>query len=508
MGLARTILGALGWEPSGDAGSSEDGGVVDAVSIPIGVPAYPIIDLSTGEKVYPDSAERSYYSNAFRACLLAKARPVSSLPVDVYVRDGGVRRKADDAFSRALSDLLRHRWNPVLTGSEGIRWAMMTKDTLGNAFMRVEYRNGLPVAIWPMRAVPDVQMSDSGPVFDYPGDSFTKAGRYLSHEVIWVKSPVISDDGYTGVSLADLAARELGLSIDLEEFYHRLITNGNHFPGWLEAPSPLKKEDVDKLRAQLDDHKGIVGAGTVRIFDGGMTYHQTPLTMADMSLVDQERWILQQTCRTLSVPPQEVFELSNATYSNIEQGALNFATKTLSFECSALEQAFSDPLWAAGMGDHYVQIDMNGLLRGDYKGRMEGYRTAIMSAQMTPNEARAKEDEAPYEGGSVIFRPSAYVAVDPETGEVVHEPSSRTGTGYSGEGYARTDGEPQGRPADFAPVYTDMEDRVRERFRDKGDTPQARSFARKVLTPWALSCAASGRPYDIESEIERMARDA
>lgn len=501
MGLVDTI--------SDNLRSAFSGKVEDAISLPIGTPAYPMIDLKTGEKVYPNDVEKAYYSNAFRACLLAKSRPVSSLPVDVYVREDGVRRKADDPFSRALSALLRHRWNPVLTGSEGIRWAMMTKDTLGNAYVRVQYdASGIPVALWPMRSTPSVEMTGSGPVFRYPGDSFTKEGTYLSHEVIWIKSPVIDSDGYTGVSLADLAARELGLSIDLEEFYQRLLTNGNHFPGWLETASKLDPKDVKKIQTQLEDHKGIVGAGTVRIFDNGLTYHQTPLTMADMSLVDQERWILQQTCRTLSVPPQEVFELSNATYSNIEQGALNFATKTLSFECSVIEDAFSDILWGSGLEDHYVQLDMNGLLRGDYKGRMEGYRTAIMSAQKTPNEARAQEDEPPYEGGDVIFRPSAYIPVDPKTGEELAPRTRAVNGGYSGEGYSRTVGEPEGRPANLGPVYTDMERRVRERFEDKGDTPQTREFARRVLTPWALSCASSGIAYDIEEDIERMAPHA
>lgn len=495
--------------------------VLDAVSgpsapqpAPLGaaVTAMPVLNLETGERWRMSGALGAYYSNAFRACLLAKARPLGALPVDVYSRSGGVRERSSSRVGRRLSRLLRTRWNPLLTGAEGVRWAVMTKDALGNAFVRVEWGGGTPVALWPMSGRPEVSVGPSGPVFDYPGDKFTPQGRYLSHEVLWLKGPVIDSDGLMGVSLAELAAKELGLSIELEEFYRQLINNGNHFPKWLETDAPLREADVERIRQQLSDHRGLVAAGETRIFTNGLHVKQAGLTMADMSLVEQETWILQQTCRTLSVPPQEVFELSHATYSNIEQGALNFANKTLVPECKALEQALSGVLWAAGRDDEYVQFDMNGLLRGDYQGRMQGYQTAIYAGMYSPNMALAKEDEAPYEGGDVRFRSAAYIPVDPETGEELE--GARGGAapapGGSGEGVAYDPGAPNGRPAEdaFAPVYEEMERRVRERFRERGDTPAARDFATRVLRPWATACLTARIEYDIAADVDRLAGEA
>lgn len=410
----------------------------------------PLMDLASGERHYVGGREHAdaYYSNAFRACLLAKARPICSLPVDVYERRDGVREKASNEFASALSNLLRHRWNPYLTASEGYRWTLFRKDTKGNAYIRVEYdKRGIPCSMWPLEHDPEVNMGSDGPVFSYRGDKFTKRGNYLHHEVVWVKSPVLEESGIKGVSLAKLAARELGLSIDLEEFYTRLLENGNHFPGWLETDQPLNKEKIEQLSDQLDDKRGVVHAGSVRIFPFGLKYRQSQMTIADMSLVEQERWILQQTCRTLSVPPQEVFDLSNATYSNIEQGALNFSSKTLVPECKALETAFSSILWNAGLYDAYVQFDLNGLLRGDYRSRMEGYRVGILSGMFSPNDCLALEDMAPYEGGEVKFRPAAYIPVDPGTGEELEGARGQAryaqGTGGSGE---EPDGGDQSRP--------------------------------------------------------------
>jgi HK97 family phage portal protein len=473
---------------------------------------FPHLDLVTGEKYFVDDVADAYFSNSFRACLLAKARPISTLPVDVFTRESGERKRDDAPAAVALSLLLRHRWNPTLTSAEGLRWALMTKDTKGNAFVRVQYDGmGVPVALWPLQGEPTVTFTATGePVFDYSGDSRVPAGRYLNNEVIWIKSPVIDSDGYTGVSLAKLAARELGMSINLERFYEKLITNGSHFPQWIESDAELTDNDRTKLQQQLSDHRGLTSAGEVRLFDHGMKVRQSSLSIADMSLVEQETWILQQCCRTLSVPPQKVYDLSHATYSNVEQGALDFAKDSLTPECKALEQAFSDVLWNTGMKDSYVQFNMDGLLRGDYESRMNGYRTSVLGGWMTLNQVCEKEDLPRFEGGDFHMVSSAYSVIDPDTGEITQVSNGNApDVGGSGEGVVQTTGNPNGRPKDvLGPVYADMCERVSQRFSDKGVSDQTRLFASRVLTPYADACAEIGEPYDMQSDIERLARDA
>lgn len=445
--------------------------------------------------------QEAFYSNAYRACALAKARPMASLPIHVYERVDGARVESNRHFAKAYTQILRKQWNPFMTAQEGYRWLDMTKDAMGNAFARVETDRGRPVAIWPMSGVPKISLLPGGrAVFDYGGDKFTKPGRYLDGEIIWVKSPIIDPDTMMGVSLAELAARELGLSIDLEEFYARLLENGNHFPRWLETDQKLDENTFNKLKKQISDGGGIVNAGKMRIFDAGLTVKTADLTMADMSLVEQEKWILQQTCRTLSVPPQEVFDLSNATYSNIEQGALNFANKTLVPECAEIERALSKVLWCAGLDDCYVQFDMNGLLRGNYRDRMEGYRIGIYAGIMCQNEVRAKEELPPYEGGEKFLRPTAYTVVDPETGEAAYPSENQNQEqGASGEGTPSQEGTDA-----LDAIHAAMEVRIRDRLKEGGDTPKFRDFATRVLKPYAQACTLARIPYDIEADIEEM----
>lgn len=447
-----------------------------------------------------------FYSNAYRACALAKARPLASLPVHVFERENGVRVPAKKRAAKDLEVLLRTKWNPLMSAQEGFRWLDMTKDLKGEAFVRVEWKNARVVALWPMSGKPEIEQIRGGSyVFNYGGDKFTQPGRYLANEVVWVKSPILDTDCLHGKSLAEYAANEVGLSIDLEKFYSHILNGEGNFPGWLETDVNLKKPDIEKLKDMLESGGGVNNAGHIRIFDNGLKYRSTPQTMVDMSLVDQERWILQQVCRTLSVPPQEVFDLSNATYSNIEQGAINFANKTLMPECAEIERAFSNILWSIGLSDCYVQFDMNGLLRGSYKDRMDGYRIAIFSGFQTRNETRAKEDMPPIKGLDAPLIPTAYNLIDPETGEIVYvaQPGGAAKEpGFSGEGAPPYSGDGDGNAMNS--IHADMVERIRNRIDEAGDTEKTREFAVKVLKPYANACLIAHREYDLDSDIEEI----
>lgn len=469
-------------------------------------------DGSQTEYDFKKQSYNAYFSNAFRACLLAKARPLSTLPVRVYERKDGIRVEAEGDFAAAYSNLLRHKWNPFMTGAEGTRWLCMTKDTKGNAFARVAFDTwGLPCAIYPMQTTPTVEVAADGrAVFRYGGDSFTPAGTYLENEIIWVKSPILDTDYIMGRSLAELAADEVGLSIELTEFYSNMINGEAPTSGWLETDNPLTEQAYNRLSTQLADHAGVVNSGNIRIFDNGLHYKYSRDSVVDLNVVEQEKWILQQTCRTLSVPPQEVFELSHATYSNIEQGALNFANKTLVPECVSIEQAYSNILWANGLTGLNIQLDMNGLLRGSYKERMDGYRIAIYGSFMSPNEVRAKEDMAPYEGGDRYFVSAAYGLLDPETGEIKtlsNDAPQTGGAGETGKGGRGNTNEDNPSGLALAVVHRDMQERVHDRYLTTGDTPKFRNFAEKVLAPIKQAFELIGEEYTIDDDIDEIIKE-
>ena len=164
----------------------------------------------------------------YAACEQTKARSLASLPVDVVRKSGDRREVVDHPLSRLLGGMA----NEEMSGADLLAWLRLRCDTFGNAYLRVEWRGARIVALWPVlgSVFHDFKMSrpeGRRTVYRLGGDDYNPAGGYFSDEVVNIKTHV-TRNGSRGVSLARLAAEEIGLSVDLERFYKSMLKNGNH----------------------------------------------------------------------------------------------------------------------------------------------------------------------------------------------------------------------------------------------------------------------------------------
>jgi hypothetical protein len=66
--------------------------------------------------------------------------------------------------------------------------------------------------------------------------------------------------------------------------------------------------------------------------------------------------------------------------------------------------------WVGVGGRFYIKYNVNALLRGDFKTRMEGYATLSTWGLISPNQVAKLEDWAPIPGGDTFLRPLTHVA--------------------------------------------------------------------------------------------------
>lgn len=418
-------------------------------------------------------------SEAFISCELAKMRPISSLPVAVYRKEDGVRVDVD----HPLNSLLQKRWNPFMTSMQGLRWMILRRDTFGNAFVRVQWVENRPVALWPINT--DVKILHEGlqPVYEVSnGDEFTPAGKYHDYEILNFKS-AMTLDGFHGCSIVEMAASSVGLSIDLSAYYSNVLENGSHYGGYLETDDDLSHEEKMELATSLKGGSGILEAGKVRIFDKGLKYKQAQQSMAELNIIEQQRWILQRICGVTSVPPQEVFDLSNNTYSNAEQGAINFVQKTIVPDVTDIEQIFKAVLENSGFGDCYVKFNVSGLLRGDFETQQRGYQIGVYTGYYTRADVRNWEDLPPIQGLERPMIAVNYATID-ENGRTVVAGADAAATALNS-------------------IKRDAFARIAARVEKQGDCEGVRKFAVDALLPIANASILAGIGFDIESEVER-----
>jgi HK97 family phage portal protein len=109
-------------------------------------------------------------------------------------------------------------------------------------------------------------------------------------------------------------------------------------------------------------------------------------------LVELKKFLIEEYARIYSLPPTFLQDLSRATFSNTEQQDLHLVKHTIKRWVEQAEQEMNLKFFGKNNTTRYVEFNLDGLLRGDFKTRMDGYSTGIQNAIMTPNEARRQEN--------------------------------------------------------------------------------------------------------------------
>lgn len=376
---------------------------------------------------YPINAQGygALMSVDYAACEQTKCRSLASLPAFV-VRSGRGREKVDHPLARLLNGMA----NEEMTGSDLLSWLRLRCDTFGNAYLRVEWWKGRVVAIWPMtgsvmhRFEPK-NLPGRRTVYDCGGDKYTKPGRYFSDEVVSVKTH-ITKDGVNGVSLAKVAAEQIGLSVDLERFYQSMLKNGNHFLGHVEIDkTSLPDKALNDLRAALDAKSGVDVAGKAPIFAYGAKWVNDGQSMKDASLIEQQQWILTQVCRATNVPPWKVYSQEGLTYAGSQQANIDYVTDCIVPDVRAIEKAFVPIFLARNEHDLQLKLDVRGLMRGDDAARSQYYREMVYSGTYTRADVREMEDMPPIEGLDKPLFPLNYGAVEGDGSVTVYGKDSK-----------------------------------------------------------------------------------
>lgn len=363
--------------------------------------------LSTsGKKVTERSAMQM---TAVYACVRILSESIASLPVHLYQYESEGNKAR--AVKHPLYRILHDEPNPEMT-SFVFRETMMTHLLLwGNAYAQI-IRNGKGEIIGLYPLMPNrmtVDRDDSGRIcYRYlMQDSDAGAGRsgYVTlrpSELLHV--PGLGFDGLVGYSPIAMAKNAIGLSIATEEYGARFFANGATPGGILEFPGTVK--NPESIRESWN--KGFSGnnAHKVAILEEGMKYTPISISPEQAQFLETRKFQIDEIARIFRVPPHMVGDLEKSSFSNIEQQSLEFVKYTLEPWIIRWEQSLNRALLTEKeKPDYFVKFNVDGLLRGDYQSRMNGYATARQNGWMSANDIRELEclDRIPPELGGDLY---------------------------------------------------------------------------------------------------------
>ena len=342
------------------------------------------------------------------ACVRLLAESVAQLPLHLFkVTEPDGQEKAKD---HPLYKILYREPNPEMT-SFSFWEAMMTHLLLwGNAYAQI-VRDGKNNVLCLYPLLPEnveIDRTDSGEIYytyhaytnEKPGET-NKDIIFRRDEVLHI--PGLSFNGLVGFSPIAMMKNALGTTMAVERYGSSFFKNGAQPSGVLEHPGILK--NPDKIRENWSAvYGGANNAHKVAVLEEGMQYKAISLPPEDSQFLSTREFGVEEICRIFRVPPHMVQDLKRATFSNIEHQSIDFVVHTLDPWLVRIERAIvKDLLVEDEKDDYFPKFNVDGLLRGDYQSRMQGYSVGIANGIISPNEARQKENMQPIpeeEGGN------------------------------------------------------------------------------------------------------------
>lgn len=341
-------------------------------------------------------------TSAVYACVRILAETIASLPLQTYRYTENGKEKATD---HRLYFLLHDEPNPEMT-SFVFRETLMGHLLLwGNAYAQIiRDGRGKVIALYPL--MPDkmsVERNDKGDIYYI----YSKEGQgypLRDDEVLHI--PGLGFDGLIGYSPIAMAKNSIGMAIATEEYGAKFFANGASPGGVLMYPGVVK--DPQRVRDSWNSvYQGNDNSHKVAVLEEGMKFQSIGIPPEQAQFLETRKFQIEEICRIYRVPPHLVASLDKATFSNIESQNISFVVHTIRPWLVRLEQSFQRTLiLPSEKKEYFIRFTVEGLLRGDFASRTQGYSTAIQNGWMSPNDVRELENMNPIpveEGGSTYM---------------------------------------------------------------------------------------------------------
>lgn len=333
---------------------------------------------------------------AFYAGVSLISETIATVPLDMYQRVVMFGQKAKKpADNHPLDELLHERPNEYQTAVE---WReMMTAIAILRDYAISEIRPG--------RRGPVDQLVPLHP--DLVARRYLKDGTrlYVYRDPVKGERRLMDDEVFVlnsrlGKGLTQFARESVAANLAKQRYSGQLFSRSARPVGALTVQGMLNPTARKNLRKSLDDY-AVSGqySGKPLLLENGMTWTDIGMTADEAQAVEAQLFSIQDAARWLNLSPVKLGDLSHASYSNIEQIAIDFITTTMRPLAVRWEQAIKRDLILAPQV-YFAEHNLEGLNRGDLLKRFQAYEIALRSRIRNRNEVRNLENLPPVADGN------------------------------------------------------------------------------------------------------------
>lgn len=342
------------------------------------------------------------------ACVTLIEDTIATLPLDLYERKSDAERER--ASDHPLHVLLHDRPNGWQTGAEFRGMMEGFREGWGNAYAEVVTQADQIVALEPMHPdqVTPFRTSVGGWAYNY-APMIGPSRILLPGEILHLKDkPYRRDLMLCGQSRVERHKETLGRAIATLEYISRFFSNGA-VPKTFLVPTDgkvLSEPQRDEIKKAFQErHAGLENAHKVGVLPALLDIKTIGVDNEKAQLVESYGLAVRQIGSIFGVPLHLIGEMNKSVGAGqggtgIEQQSIAFLTYHMRPKLVLWEQALNVTLMSRDMGrQFYFEFNVDGLLRGDFKSRMEGYALMVQWGLASANEIRRQMNLPPVAGG-------------------------------------------------------------------------------------------------------------
>lgn len=313
---------------------------------------------------------------------------IAGLPLHVYRKTEAGRERVTDPVEAILHDAP----NDEMSSFEWRKYTMERVLTGGRGLSVIE-RNlaGRVINIWPINPLSAsvkrvsgrkrVVVRESNRVVTYEGGEVIDTPFMLQADMVGAISPISKH------------ADTIALAIAATQYGSKIFQNGGVPPfvmtGAFQTGAALKRASSDleeTVREAAKENRLALS------LPAGHEIKSIGIDPDKSQLVQLKRFIVEEVARIYSLPPNFLQDLTSGTFNNTEQQDLHLVKHTIRRWVVQLEQELNLKLFGRFAREMYCEFNLDGLLRGDFKSRMDGYAQAIQNAILKPSQVHSMEN--------------------------------------------------------------------------------------------------------------------
>lgn len=290
----------------------------------------------------------------------------------------------------------KYMWQQVFIGGRGLSW--------------IERKGKEVVAIWPLDpSKVKIRRTNGLKIYEYDSGGGKKQ-IYSSVDIIDIPF-LLKSDQLASYSPIIMGSSAIALALAMGDYSGNFFAGGGVPPLALTGPLPSGPEGMKRAMEDISRSIKLAKDSDKPLFQipPGYELKQVGYDPAKGQMTEARRFQIEEIARLYNLPPVFLQDLSHGTFSNVEQQDLHLVKHLIAQWAKAFEEEINLKLFQRKNDGRYVEHNLDALMRGDFKSRIEGLARGVHSGLITPNEGRSLENRPSKPHGDALYIQGATV---------------------------------------------------------------------------------------------------